>query len=166
MARTMLQQVRIAAPCPARWEGMEGDDRARYCSECKLNVYNISDMTKAEAEDFLRRAEGRTCIRMYQRADGTVLTKNCPVGLRAIYRRTCYAACLAIVMTIGAFSTAMATLRGQSRDSEPLVEQARDWPVIGAVINHFAPQTSMGAVAVMGKMPVGPPPVGTGSGKP
>jgi hypothetical protein len=44
-------------------------------------------MTRREAEILLMRAEGRLCVRFYRRADGTILTNNCPVGLRAIKRR-------------------------------------------------------------------------------
>ncbi len=82
-----LDHVRIASPCSADWESMLGDDRRRFCGQCELNVYNLSGMTKAEAEDLVNRAEGRLCVRFYRRTDGTILTKDCPVGLRAIKRR-------------------------------------------------------------------------------
>ena len=82
-----LDQVRIAAPCTADWEQMIGNDRVRFCGQCSLNVYNLSELTKAEAEEFIARNEGRLCVRYYRRADGSVLTKNCPVGLKAIRRR-------------------------------------------------------------------------------
>jgi len=55
-------------------------ERVRHCGECKLNVYNLSEMTQTEAEGLIRKHEGRLCVRYYQRADGTVLTRNCPVG--------------------------------------------------------------------------------------
>jgi hypothetical protein len=84
-----LDRVKIAAPCNANWEQMfsfEGE-RVRFCSQCNLNVYNLSDMTRNEANTLLARTEGRLCVRFYRRADGTVLTNNCPVGLRALKRR-------------------------------------------------------------------------------
>jgi len=79
--------VRIAAPCKADWEQMMGTDRVRFCGQCNLNVYNLSSMTKHDAESFIARNEGRLCVRFYRRADGSILTENCPVGLRAIRRR-------------------------------------------------------------------------------
>jgi hypothetical protein len=81
----LLEQVRVASPCPANWDDMTGDDRTRFCGLCQLSVHNISEMTATEAEAFLRDSVGekRTCIRLYRRADGTILTSNCPVGLRA-----------------------------------------------------------------------------------
>ena len=50
MAKIDLENVRIAAPCPASWAEMEGDDRSRFCKDCKLNVYNVEAMSKNEAE--------------------------------------------------------------------------------------------------------------------
>ena len=49
-------------------------------------------MPRAEAESFVTAAEGRTCIRLYRREDGTVLTRDCPVGLRAVRQRLVRAA--------------------------------------------------------------------------
>ena len=75
-----LKDVRIASPCSADWDKMYGDDRKRFCGDCKLNVYNLSGMTREEAEGLIMRAEGRLCVRFYKRRDGTVITQDCPVG--------------------------------------------------------------------------------------
>ena len=83
-----LDHLKIASPCRSDWNEMLGDDRKRYCSECKLNVYNLSDMSRSEAESLLINSEGRLCVRYYRRADGTVLTKDCPVGWRALKTKT------------------------------------------------------------------------------
>ncbi len=82
-----LDRIRVATPCPVSWEEMTGDKRVRFCAECRLNVYNFAELTRTEAGDLLRTAEGRICGRLYRRADGTVITKDCPVGLRAVRRR-------------------------------------------------------------------------------
>jgi hypothetical protein len=66
---------------------MIGSERVRFCGQCQLNVYNLSEMTKQDAERLVTQAEGRLCVRYYRRADGTILTRNCPVGLRALKRR-------------------------------------------------------------------------------
>ena len=83
----MTPRIRIASPCPANWEKMTGDDRVRYCPECQLNVYNFSAMKPAEIERIVAEREGRLCARFYQRADGTMLTSNCPIGWRAAFWR-------------------------------------------------------------------------------
>jgi hypothetical protein len=82
-----LDHVRIAAPCKADWDSMFGDERVRFCGQCNLNVYNLSEMTKSDAELLVARTEGRLCVRFYRRVDGSILTRNCPIGLRAIKRR-------------------------------------------------------------------------------
>src|SRR3954463_1871707 len=82
-----LDNVKIAAPCSAGWDNMIGTERVRFCGQCSLNVYNLSAMTKGDAERLIMESEGRLCVRYYRRADGTILTKNCPVGLRALKRR-------------------------------------------------------------------------------
>jgi hypothetical protein len=83
-----LNNIKIASPCSADWEGMFGNERKRFCGECKLNVYNLSGMTRTEAESLLEQSEGRLCVRYYRRADGTILTKDCPVGWARVKQRT------------------------------------------------------------------------------
>lgn len=83
----LLDQARVAAPCPAEWDSMAGDDRTRHCSMCRHNVYNLSDMTDREAENLLRNAKGRLCVRYYLRSDGKVMTKDCPRGLKALRQK-------------------------------------------------------------------------------
>ena len=79
-----LSRVRVASPCPADWDRMIGDERVRFCGQCELKVYNLSAMTKTQAEDLVCGTEGRLCVRFYRRRDGSILTQDCPVGLRAI----------------------------------------------------------------------------------
>jgi len=82
-----LDLIQIASPCPASWDEMVGDERARFCGQCQLNVYNLSEMSRDEAERLVQQREGRMCVRFYRRQDGTVLTKDCPVGVRALRER-------------------------------------------------------------------------------
>lgn len=82
-----LDHVSVASPCPANWDDMIGTERARFCGQCSLNVYNLSAMTRTEAEDLIAQSEGRLCVRFFRRADGTILTQNCPVGFAAVRAR-------------------------------------------------------------------------------
>lgn len=99
-----LKDVKVASPCSADWENMIGDERRRFCGQCELNVYNLSEMSRREAEDLINRTEGRLCVRFYRRADGTVLTKDCPVGLRAVRRKVKRVATAALSTVLGFFS--------------------------------------------------------------
>lgn len=82
-----LQNLKIASPCSANWEEMLGNARRRYCGQCKLNVYNLSGMSAQEAEKLLLESEENLCVRFFQRADGTVITKDCPIGWQALKKR-------------------------------------------------------------------------------
>lgn len=99
----LLDHVSIASPCPASWDQMQGDDRSRFCKSCQLTVYNLSNMTEPEAEALIKEKEGRLCARFYRRADGTILTRNCPVGWRKAqlrFRRFVGSICAACVALI------------------------------------------------------------------
>lgn len=87
-----LDNIKIASPCSMNWDAMTGVGRKRYCGECKLNVYNLSGMTRREAESLLMNSEGRLCVRFYRRSDGTILTEDCPVGWQAVKKRISKAA--------------------------------------------------------------------------
>jgi len=102
---TPLKDIRIASPCSADWDKMYGDDRKRFCGDCKLNVYNLSGMSREEAESLIIKAEGRLCVRFYKRRDGSVITQDCPVGWARIKQRT-------RIIATAAFSLVMALLSG------------------------------------------------------
>lgn len=99
-----LYNIKIASPCPADWNKMYGDELKRHCSECKLNVYNLSNMMRQEAENFLINSEGRTCVKFYRRKDGTVLTKDCPVGWQASKKRVSRISTAVFASFFGLFS--------------------------------------------------------------
>ncbi len=99
-----LEGVRVAAPCPADWDRMVGDERARFCDRCSLHVYNLSGMTRREAEALVTNAEGRLCVRYYSRPDGTILTQDCPVGLRAIRQKVTRVAGAFLSAVLGFFT--------------------------------------------------------------
>jgi len=114
------QRVRIASPCTASWQEMKGNDWVRHCTECNLKVYNFSELTWKEVESLIARHQGRLCARIYRRADGTVLTQDCPKGLQAVVRRVSRWAgaalsAMAVVNSAGAQSSS-------GRDPNPLVQ--------------------------------------------
>jgi hypothetical protein len=82
-----LDVVDVASPCPANWDDMHGDDRVRHCDQCQLNVYDLSSMTRDDALRLVNEREGRLCVRFLRRADRTVLTRDCPVGVAAWRKR-------------------------------------------------------------------------------
>jgi hypothetical protein len=91
----MLDNLRVATPCSVPWKSMVGDGRVRSCVECSKQVFNISKMSRADAEVLLREHVEGVCVRFYRRIDGTILTTDCPVGVRS--RRTTMVLTSAIV---------------------------------------------------------------------
>jgi hypothetical protein len=104
---------------------MAGDQRVRHCTLCSLNVYNFAEMTPDEVRELLVRTEGRVCARLYQRADGTVLTRDCPTGLRAVRQRASRvaAALVAALCSLPAF--ALGTPRLKTHGSKVKLEIER-----------------------------------------
>ena len=80
-----LDEIRVASPCPARWDDMTGNDQVRFCGQCRKNVYNLSALRRVEAENLIREKEGQLCGRFYRRSDGRILTADCPA--EAVKRR-------------------------------------------------------------------------------
>lgn len=115
----MLPDLRVASPCSADWEKMLGDDRVRYCADCRLNVYNFSAMTNAEIQQLIASHEGRLCGRLYRRRDGTLLTRDCPRGLRVVVRRVSR---VAGAILSAAMSVTLAAAQAKDKAASSLVQ--------------------------------------------
>lgn len=107
-----LDNISVASPCPANWSEMTGDEQVRFCGQCQLNVYNLSGMSRNAAEQLIQEKEGKLCVRYFQRADGTIITQECPVGLRAKYQRRLLktglgtaAAAILLITAVGVFTS-------------------------------------------------------------
>jgi hypothetical protein len=63
--------------------------KMRFCAQCKLHVVKAAEMTDEEVLAALQKAmQGEeVCMKIYRRADGTFLTKDCPVGLQLLRER-------------------------------------------------------------------------------
>lgn len=107
MSDDLLRRLRVASPCTVAWEGMTGDERVRFCTQCSLHVYNISEMTAGEVRSLIADSGGRFCGRLYRRADGTVITRDCPTGLRAVRRRASRAAGAVLTAALSLCSAAL-----------------------------------------------------------
>ncbi|MEZ5426987.1 MAG: carboxypeptidase-like regulatory domain-containing protein [Pyrinomonadaceae bacterium] len=110
-----VNKFRIASPCPVGWENMNGDARKRFCDSCQLNVYNIAEMTEAEVENLISGNKERICARLYKRADGTVLTRDCPVGVHTRRKRISRFAGAILAAIIGMFSVAFGQSGSKSK---------------------------------------------------
>ncbi|HJW33749.1 MAG TPA: hypothetical protein VJ505_10330 [Holophagaceae bacterium] len=110
-AQTFLANLQIASPCDASWADMTGDDRQRLCAQCDKHVYNVAQLTSTEVLALFEAQGPLPCLRLWRRADGTVLTADCPVGARKVRgrRHARYAAAL----ILGILASAPALLGAQ-----------------------------------------------------
>jgi len=113
-ALPILANARIASPCSADWNEMTGDERVRFCGSCEKNVYNLTDLPTEDAEAIILEHEGSLCVRLYQRADGTLISEDCPRGLAAA-RRTLRRGLAAMIGLFAVLLTATLS-RGRTRD--------------------------------------------------
>lgn len=150
-----VNSLKIAKPCNASWAGMSGDERARHCDACKKNVYNVAGMSREDVTNLICDNEGKVCLRLSRRADGTVITKDCPVGLAGLRKRISIAAMVWFMVLFGGLATAKGIEKGEESSREDVMNELRAKPVIGSVIDTFWPQATMGVT--VGKIAVAPP---------
>jgi hypothetical protein len=143
----VLANIRVASPCSADWNTMtpvNGEDRVRECGSCNKNVYSLSDMTREEAEQLILAKNGNLCVRYFQRKDGTILLKDCEIGVSKKRKRRLIAAGAAALLAGSAGATVMKTkdehrmggmveqprqLLGQAPRFDPIVQPQQDPPV-------------------------------------
>lgn len=85
--RIDLDAITIASPCTVPWDSMSGDERRRFCGQCRLHVHDTSRMTRTEVESLVETTGGRCCLKLWRRADGRVVTKDCGRVRLALERR-------------------------------------------------------------------------------
>lgn len=153
--RSPLDRIKMASPCTADWRFMLGNDLVRFCGQCNKNVYNLSAMKRTDAEDLIRRMEGPLCARYYRRSDGTILTADCPVGLRAFKQRVSRIKTAIFAVLISFFANiGLLSLVGKDsglRDCV-LTFDATDYPVGTIFYGESTPRAEVGGLPVEPKI--------------
>jgi hypothetical protein len=139
-----INNLRVATSCPASWENMTGDERKRFCASCSLHVYNISEMTAPEVSVLIGASGGRLCGRLYRRTDGTVITKDCPTGIRALRKRTARFAGAVFSAILGLFSFSFA------QNEKPVGADGKE--ISGPVLKNERTPILAGKRILMGKI--------------
>jgi hypothetical protein len=141
MSRVTLEQIDVDQPCQAVWDQMQGDDVRRFCQHCQKHIYDLSAMTRDDAERLICEKAGNLCAQFQRTPQGQIITLDYePVTLRPASRFTP----MAIVgwLTIGSVGAAVlgslftTTVRGrvQYRPSRQIVPYAPSYsppPAIG-----------------------------------
>ena len=138
---------------------MVGNDQVRFCGQCELNVFNLSSMTKSEAEHLIAGSDQRLCVKFYRRRDGSIITQDCPVGLRAFRRRISRLRNAVAATLFGFLAGLGGTLgfRGLENALENSILKLRARPIMGAVAikeSALAPEDppTVGRVETMGML--------------
>ncbi|HLK93655.1 MAG TPA: hypothetical protein VKZ18_27435 [Polyangia bacterium] len=176
--RDAVDQIEISSPCTVAWDEMRrtaGDERVRFCGQCRQNVYNVEAMGRGEARRLIAAREGRVCVRILRRPDGTVVTADCWARLRAARRRG-WLPFLGMLVLVSftqliAVGTGLGRLRSLFAGPPPVPPARISLPVIGAP-PALPPRASdpheMGGKGparlgeLKGKLAVPPPPRQTG----
>jgi hypothetical protein len=121
----------------------------RFCGKCQLNVYNLSGMSRRDAERVVGAREGRVCVRFYRRPDGTVMTRDCGAKAALVARR------LARLLFAAACVFVLGVVTGSMAGVGSWLTQVR-WPWSRTPVVH----PLMGEVAEMGDVAVPAPLMG------
>ncbi len=117
----VLANIQVASPCTEPWTNMPGDDRVCACGKCQQNVYNLSAMTREEAEGLIAARNGRLCVRYYQRFDGTILLADCEIGRKRSRRRRWIAAGAVTLLAGGGGYGTYRALHHEEPPPEPIM---------------------------------------------
>ncbi len=168
----ILDEIRVATPCRADWDKMTGDDKSRFCQSCQKNVYNVAMMSRDEALALIAEKEGSLCVRLSRRADGTLITNDCPVGAQTKRRRRGWtiAAILAALIP-SPLSAMLKQASAKALRAIPAVLALEQTPAGGKVFAWLDPQPQARALPITGNisvlgaiapMPINPPPSKSG----
>ena len=99
-------------------------------------------MTAEDAADLIREKEGKLCVRFYRRADGTMLTADCPIGAAAVVRRVKRLVAVGMGVLVPAFA-APAFVNPPSPPSHPRSKIYQTWDkTLVAIKNWIKPPSA------------------------
>jgi hypothetical protein len=112
-------KLKIGAPCPMDWNQLSGDERVRHCERCRLNVYNIADLSPEAVRDLVARTEGRLCVTLYVREERTAAVRECGWARQRRWIRRAVTA--GLVLLLAGVGTALPRSSGGQRPPSRLV---------------------------------------------
>lgn len=114
---------------------MRGEGATRHCATCKNDVFNLSEMSEAEAEAVLS-SSSNVCIRYYHRPDGTIVaTKAAPARRAKAKMAVVVAAAMAYPV---AFVGIRAAVDGANSEARAKVEDEKSLRLaMGMKLSHM-----------------------------
>lgn len=119
-SKNFLNNVTVPSQCTEDWNSMTGNDQVRFCKHCNLDVHNLSQMTRSQAQRLIDRSNGRLCVRFYHDYAGQPLTLPVRQKLHRISRRVSRIAAGAFTATLSVTSAvAQNSASSQSGNWDP-----------------------------------------------
>lgn len=110
---------KMATPCSFTWSESGGKDRVRACSHCRTQVYDFTGMELDEAEALIFKQESIKKAKLFKRADGKFMTKNCPV--QATRKRILFLLCIFGVLVMLSAVAVLSMMPPQPHQPEPAI---------------------------------------------
>jgi len=126
-----MKKTLVPRPCHEDWDRLTPEERGHFCTVCETKVWDLSALTAAEAETFLRSQQGDLCVSYKEGPGGEVLHREPTVvpAARLSRRRMPAAAGMALAL---AACTPTQTPQAQSADSAPTPESGPEAQTAGA----------------------------------
>jgi hypothetical protein len=126
----------------------------RHCRQCDLDVHNFSMMSRAEVERLLATKRGRLCGAFFRRADGTIITRDCPVGLKALRARAAWMVAR-IAAAVGLIVGGALAFGRPTRESPTALRDRQPFALLTSWLSP--PPVLPGSVPVAGDIMLAPP---------
>ena len=136
-SKHFLNNLTVPSPCPADWSSMTGNDQVRFCDHCNLNVHNLSQMTRTQAQRLISRSNGRLCVRYHHDATGQPRTLAVSQTLHRIGRRTSQLAAGAFTATLSitsAVAESSANYRAENSKVPDATQPYRVWDLDSVIV--------------------------------
>lgn len=72
-----VDDFQVCSPCKMT---STTKDRVGFCESCHCRFYDLNGMQMPEVSELIFKMEGTTEFKLWKRADGRFMTKDCPIG--------------------------------------------------------------------------------------
>jgi ankyrin repeat protein len=122
---------------------MIGNDQVRFCGHCHLQVHNLSQLTRSQAERLVARANGRLCVQYVRDPAGRPVTQPVRQKLHRIGRRVSRIAAGAFTATLsvtGAVAQSSGNSQSASLSPPPAMQISPRWALGSSVAGTITDQ--------------------------
>ncbi len=78
---TILDEIAIETPCRVPWNELQGSGGMKSCEVCEKHVFDLIELTSADAVRVLADCQSLPCVRICRGPDGKIVTADSPTRL-------------------------------------------------------------------------------------